>query len=461
MKINVSILDQNLRADALRVGGLSPSLPPMVTWVDAPVKAATTQKLETLILTRPATCGGGAITTNFICQLIWGRMTPLSAIQSTGGGQTLAKRAGRIAGVSRRTTPSSKPRSYVLEMFPYPSAAFTLGHVRTTPWRRARSFRRMQGYEVLHPMVGIFWHARKCRDGKESPSRGEWTRAISHHAQPAEDSSPLPLTGSRELATCDPITLWPRKTGRCLSICSRRSGSIARNRGQLDPVDHAVLAKRAGDRRRAGVRALRSKKRKLSSWFPEDYPNFAAGFAGRTGDRKAGPKKSADAGKLDPEIARLAIPFALAEAQADIAERSTVFFHTAGHDLSARVSSRWRRPSLTPANWQKPNIAARVPFAEDCKGCAPRRPSFGTMEKKGLDTGLTVTHRLNPDCNLPSMSPISWLMDYGTARSLWRPAHDQRVFDFARKYDLPVKRVGLPMARKQTPCFTGDESPPP
>ena len=84
---------------------------------------------------------------------------------------------------------------------------------------------------------------------------------------------------------------------------------------------------------------------------------------------------------------------------------------------------------------------ALAAFAEQCKAGGTTAAELETMEKKGFDTGLTVTHPLDPDWQLPVYVANFVLMDYGTGAVFGVPAHDQRDLDFARKYDLPVKRV--------------------
>ncbi len=74
-----------------------------------------------------------------------------------------------------------------------------------------------------------------------------------------------------------------------------------------------------------------------------------------------------------------------------------------------------------------------------------------TAEKRGIDTGVRVSHPLDPDWELPVWIANFILMDYGTGAIFGCPAHDQRDLDFARKYGLPIKPVFRPRGRRTAP----------
>ena len=105
------------------------------------------------------------------------------------------------------------------------------------------------------------------------------------------------------------------------------------------------------------------------------------------------------------------------------------------------------------------NDKALAEFADDCRKTGTAAADIETQEKKGYDTGLTVTHPLDPDWKLPVFVANFVLMDYGSGAVFGVPAHDQRDLDFARKYALPVTRVVAESGDEDSPiadeAYTG------
>ena len=334
---------------------------------------------------------------------------------------------------------SSKPRSYVLEMFPYPSGRIHMGHVRNyTMGDVLARFRRMQGFEVLHPMG---WDAfgmpaeNAAMEKKVHP--GEWTRANIAAMRSQLKTLGFAFDWSRELATCDPDYYGQEQA---LFIDLFEGGLVYRKESAVnwDPVDMTVLANEQvidGKGWRSGAPV---EKRKLSQWFLK-ITDFAEDLLAGLGDLKGWPEKV----RLMQEnwIGKsqgLQFHFALPEPQADIAtvevfstRPDTIF----GASFLALAADHPLTLQLAATNTL---LAA---FAEECKAGGTTAAELETMEKKGFDTGLTVTHPLDPDWQLPVYVANFVLMDYGTGAVFGVPAHDQRDLDFARKYDLPVKRV--------------------
>jgi len=350
---------------------------------------------------------------------------------------------------------SSKPRSYVLEMFPYPSGRIHMGHVRNyTMGDVLARFRRMQGYEVLHPMG---WDAfgmpaeNAAMEKKVHP--GEWTRANIAAMRSQLKTLGFAFDWSRELATCDPEYYGHEQA---LFIDLFEGGLVYRKESAVnwDPVDMTVLANEQvidGKGWRSGAQV---EKRKLSQWFLK-ITDFAEDLLAGLGDLKGWPEKV----RLMQEnwIGKsqgLQFHFALAEPQDDIStvevfstRPDTIFGASfialaADHPLTQKMASQ---------------NAALAAFAKDCKAGGTTAAELETMEKKGFDTGLTVTHPLDPDWQLPVYVANFVLMDYGTGAVFGVPAHDQRDLDFARKYDLPVKRV-VSDGKETAAEYAGDEA---
>src|SRR5947209_19841940 len=168
----------------------------------------------------------------------------------------------------RADSSSNKPRTYVLEMFPYPSGPIHMGHVRNyTMGDVIARYRRMQGYEVLHPMG---WDAfgmpaeNAAIERKVHP--GEWTRANIEAMRAQLKSLGFALDWERELATCDP-TYYGHEQALFLDLFD--AGLVYRKESEVnwDPVDMTVLANEQvidGKGWRSGAEVER---RKLAQWF--------------------------------------------------------------------------------------------------------------------------------------------------------------------------------------------------
>ena len=350
---------------------------------------------------------------------------------------------------------SSKPRSYVLEMFPYPSGRIHMGHVRNyTMGDVLARFRRMQGFEVLHPMG---WDAfgmpaeNAAMEKKVHP--GEWTRANIAAMRSQLKTLGFAFDWSRELATCDPDYYGQEQA---LFIDLFEGGLVYRKESAVnwDPVDMTVLANEQvidGKGWRSGAQV---EKRKLSQWFLK-ITDFAEDLLAGLGELKAWPDKV----RLMQEnwIGKsqgLQFHFALAEPQGDI---STVEVFSTRPDTifgASFIALAADHPLTQQLASQNGALAA---FAEECKAGGTTAAELETMEKKGFDTGLTVTHPLDPDWQLPVYVANFVLMDYGTGAVFGVPAHDQRDLDFARKYGLPVKRV-VSDGQEVDAEFAGDEA---
>ena len=359
------------------------------------------------------------------------------------------------AGTFEADDASQKPRSYVLEMFPYPSGRIHMGHVRNyTMGDVLARFRRMQGYEVLHPMG---WDAfgmpaeNAAMEKKVHP--GEWTRANIASMRSQLKTLGFAFDWSRELATCEPDYYGQEQA---LFIDLFEGGLVYRKESAVnwDPVDMTVLANEQvidGKGWRSGAQV---EKRKLSQWFLK-ITDFAEDLLAGLDELKGWPDKV----RLMQEnwIGKsqgLQFHFALAEAQDEIA--TVEVFSTRPDTIygASFVALSADHPLTRQLAEKNEALAA---FAEECKTGGTTAAELETMEKKGFDTGLTVTHPLDPDWQLPVYVANFVLMDYGTGAVFGVPAHDQRDLDFARKYDLPVKRV-VSDGEDTGAIFTGNEA---
>ena len=333
---------------------------------------------------------------------------------------------------------SDKPRSYVLEMFPYPSGRIHIGHVRNYSMGDVLArFRRMTGHEVLHPMG---WDAfgmpaeNAAMEKKVHP--GDWTRSNIATMRAQLKKLGFALDWSRELATCEPDYYGQEQA---LFLDMMEAGLVYRKESAVnwDPVDMTVLANEQvidGKGWRSGALV---EKRKLSQWFLK-ITQFADDLLGGLQTLDQWPEKV----RLMQEnwigkSVGLQFRFKLDEAVDGIGDLEvfstrpdTIF----GASFAAIAADH---PLALALEARDPALAA---FAEECRHSGTAAAEIETQEKKGYDTGLSVIHPFT-GAKLPLFVANFVLMEYGTGAVMAVPGHDQRDLDFARKYMLPVERV--------------------
>ncbi len=336
---------------------------------------------------------------------------------------------------------SAKPKSYVLEMFPYPSGRIHMGHVRNyTMGDVLARFRRMQGFEVLHPMG---WDAfgmpaeNAAMEKKVHP--GAWTRANIAAMRGQLQRIGFAIDWSRELATCEP-EYYGHEQALFLDLMD--AGLVYRKESEVnwDPVDMTVLANEQvidGKGWRSGAAVER---RKLSQWFLK-----ITDFAEELLDGLA---------TLDqwPDKVRL-----MQENWIGKSEGLQFCFRLAGAPpggVSCDLEVFTTRPdtifgasfvAISPGHSIAEEIAAdneqAAAFIASCAKGGTTAAEIETAEKLGFDTGLEVIHPLDPERRLPVWIANFVLIDYGTGALFGVPAHDVRDFEFANKYHLPIRRV--------------------
>ncbi|HEX9964688.1 MAG TPA: leucine--tRNA ligase [Allosphingosinicella sp.] len=335
-----------------------------------------------------------------------------------------------------------RPRAYVLEMFPYPSGRIHMGHVRNyTMGDVLARYRRMNGFDVLHPMG---WDAfgmpaeNAAMEKKVHP--GEWTRSNIDTMRSQLKRLGFALDWSRELATCDP-SYYGHEQALFLDLFE--AGLVYRKQSEVnwDPVDMTVLANEQVIDGRGWRSGALVERRKLSQWFLR-ITAFAEELLDGLGRLDQWPDKV----RLMQEnwIGRsqgLKFRFELAEPVAG-EEGFEVF--TTRPDTIFGASFAAISPDHPIALALAEGNQALAAFIDECKQGGTTAAELETAEKKGFDTGARVVHPLDPEWRLPLYVANFVLMDYGTGAIFGCPAHDQRDLDFARKYGLPVTRVVAP-----------------
>ena len=350
---------------------------------------------------------------------------------------------------------SAKPRSYVLEMFPYPSGRIHMGHVRNyTMGDVLARYRRMRGFEVLHPMG---WDAfgmpaeNAAMDKKVHPGEWTWENIATMRAQLKRLG--FALDWSRELATCDPA-YYGHEQALFLDLFD--AGLVYRKESEVnwDPVDMTVLANEQVIDGRGWRSGAPVERRKLSQWFLR-----ITDFAEELLDGLATLDQWPDKVRLMQEnwIGKsqgLKFRFELASHlpgmtgfEVFTTRPDTIF----GASFAAIAADH---PIAIAMAGHDPALAT---FIEECRKGGTTAAELETAEKKGFDTGLKVLHPFDPSWKLPLYVANFVLMDYGTGAIFGCPAHDQRDLDFARKYGLPVTRVVAPTPEEAVEPI-GDEA---
>ena len=356
-------------------------------------------------------------------------------------------------GCFRADSSSPKPKAYVLEMFPYPSGRIHMGHVRNyTMGDVLARYRRMQGHEVLHPMG---WDAfgmpaeNAAMEKKVHP--GDWTRANIVTMRDQLKRLGFALDWSRELATCEPDYYGHEQA---LFLDLFEAGLVYRKESEVnwDPVDMTVLANEQVIDGRGWRSGAPVERRKLSQWFLK-----ITDFADELLKGLEGLDQWPDKVRLMQEnwIGKsrgLQFRFPRADGPGEIevfTTRPDTIFGASfvaispGHPLAEALAA------------ERPDVAE---FVARCRQGGTTAAEIETAEKLGLDTGAEVIHPLDPAWRLPVWIANFVLMDYGTGALFGVPAHDARDFEFACRYDLPIRRVVAPGPEQASLPVTKAES---
>jgi leucyl-tRNA synthetase len=332
------------------------------------------------------------------------------------------------------TQADERPTFYCLEMFPYPSGKIHMGHVRNYALGDVIArYKRMRGFQVLHPMGwDAFGLPAENAAIKHGLAPAEWTRANIDDMRGQLTALGLSYDWDRELATCDPeYYRW----NQWLFLRLLKKGVIYRKSAKVNWCQdcHTVLANeqvvdggcwrcdnpvtsRELDQWSMGItkyaQELLDDLDTLTEW-PERVVAMQKNWIGRSTGVEFSFKL--DNGETLPvyttrpdtlmgvTFVSVAIDHPVAKAAAEI-----------NADLAEFISS--------------------------CQDHAVSEAVLETMEKKGMDTGVRAIHPISGEA-VPVYAANFVLMNYGTGAVMAVPAHDQRDFEFAKKYDIPIQVV--------------------
>ncbi len=339
-----------------------------------------------------------------------------------------------------------RPPYYVLEMFPYPSGRIHMGHVRNyTMGDVVARFMRAKGNNVLHPMG---WDAfgmpaeNAAMQNRVHPK--SWTYENIDTMRGQLKLMGLSLDWDREFATCDPEYYAQQQR---LFLDFYEAGLAYRKNARVnwDPVDHTVLANEQVIDGRGWRSGALVEQRDLTQWFfritkysedlldaietldhwPDRVRLMQHNWIGRSEGLRVrfAIDGKAVAGADDIEVFTT---------RPDTLFGASFLALAPDHPLSAALAA------------DDPLLAG---FVEECRRRGTSAEEIETGEKLGYDTGIRVVHPFRPTELLPVYVANFILMEYGTGAIFGCPAHDQRDFEFASKYDLPIRPVVAPVDR--------------
>jgi len=353
--------------------------------------------------------------------------------------------AERGAFVAREDT--TRPKYYVLEMFPYPSGRIHMGHVRNyTLGDVVARYKRARGFNVLHPMG---WDAfglpaeNAAIENKVHPAR--WTRENIAAMRRQLKRMGLSYDWDREVSTCEP-EYYRHEQKMFLDFLAR--GLVYRKESWVnwDPVENTVLANEQVIEGKGWRSGATVEKRQLAQWFLR-----ISAYADDLLESLKSLERWPDRVRLMQEnwIGRSEGARVFFELTSGRAEKIEVF--TTRPDTLFGASFLAISPHHPIARKLADGDAELREFIAECDRIGTSEAAIETAEKKGFKTALQVRHPFDPNKNLPVYVANFVLMDYGTGAIFGCPAHDQRDLDFARKYRLPVIPVIVPKDVAGTP----------
>jgi len=337
----------------------------------------------------------------------------------------------------------TKPKYYVLEMFPYPSGRIHMGHVRNyTMGDVVARFMRAHGFNVLHPMG---WDAFGLPAENAAIERAvhpkTWTLENIATMKGQLKLLGLSIDWKRELATCNPSYYAPQQA-LFLDLWAQGLAYRKESFVNWDPVDQTVLANEQVIDGRGWRSGAVVEKKKLTQWFLR-ITAFADELLDALGSLTRWPEKvRAMQANWIGRSEGLSLSLALKGAPADVPQTLEIF--TTRPDTIFGMSFCAIAADHPLAQALSLHDAGLSRFARECLASATTEASLETAEKKGYATGLSVRHPFRDGVAVPLFVANFVLMEYGTGAIFGCPAHDQRDLEFARKYGLPVPPVVIP-----------------
>jgi leucyl-tRNA synthetase len=337
----------------------------------------------------------------------------------------------------------TRPKFYCLSMLPYPSGALHVGHVRNyTIGDVISRFQRMCGRNVLQPMGwDAFGLPAENAAIKHHTAPAKWTYANIEHMRAQLQAMGYAIDWTREFATCSPdyYVHEQRMFVRLMKqgLAYRRNSVV-----NWDPVDQTVLANEQVVDGRGWRTGAIVEKREIPQWFLKitDYAQELLDGLD-TLDGWPEPVKTMQRNWIGRSEG-LEIGFTVADAHFNPTDERLTVFTTRPDTLMGAtfVSIAGEHPLALRAAQGNPALAA---FIAELRHGGVSEAELETQEKRGMDTGLRVLHPVTGDA-MPVYVANFVLMGYGTGAVMAVPGHDQRDWEFAQAYGLPIRMVVVP-----------------
>jgi leucyl-tRNA synthetase len=348
------------------------------------------------------------------------------------------------------TMKPGQEKFYCLSMFPYPSGKLHMGHVRNyTIGDVIARYQRMQGKNVLQPMGwDAFGMPAENAAMKNNVAPAQWTYDNIAYMKTQLKSLGLAIDWSREVTTCKPdYYRWEQWLFTQLfekGIIYRKNGTV-----NWDPVDQTVLANEQVIDGRGWRSGALIEKREIPMYYFK-ITAYADELLSSLDDLPGWPEQVKTMQRNWIGKSRgmeVSFPYDVASIGSEGALK--VFTTRADTLMGATyVAVAAEHPLATQAAQGNAELQA---FIDECKRGGVAEADIATQEKKGYATALRVQHPLTGEL-LPVWVANYVLMHYGDGAVMAVPAHDERDFEFASKYQLPIKPVVRTSAGDETPA---------
>ena len=338
------------------------------------------------------------------------------------------------------TEDTSKPKRYVLEMFPYPSGDIHMGHVSNYTYGDVVArYWRMQGYEVLHPMGwDAFGLPAENAAIKHHSHPAKWTYANIDTQKASFKRMGFSFDWNRTVVACDPdYYRW----GQWIFLKFWERGLVERRNSPVNwcPDCATVLANEQVIEGRCWRCDSEVEKRDLTQWYYKitDYAqellddlDQLEGWPDRVKQQQANWIGRSEGAQVD---------FALCDLEGNPTDETITVFTTRADTLFGcsffvlAPEYAGLEALVAGTEYEKPVME----FAEAAKKVSALERAQGDRDKHGIFTGRYVANPVNGE-KVPIWVADYVVADYGTGAVMAVPCGDQRDFEFARKYDLPI-----------------------
>ena len=344
----------------------------------------------------------------------------------------------------------NKKKYYVLEMFPYPSGKIHMGHVRNYALGDVIArYKKMKGYNVMHPMGwDAFGLPAENAAITEKKLPDDWTYKNIDVMRSQLKSMGLSIDWSREIATCHP-GYYKHEQSFFIDLLEKGLAYKKESVVNWDPVDNTVLANEQVVDGRGWRSGAEIEKKKLSQWFLktsayseellndleklDNWPNKVKVMQSNWIGKSIGAEINFEI--INPEKNKKINVFTT---RPDTIFGASFCALSIEHEVSQEII--------------KKNVAAKT-FEKECSSLNPDK------DKKGFKTNIFVKHPFIENKKIPVFIANFVLMGYGSGAIFGCPAHDQRDFEFAKKYNLEILPVVAPKNKnvKNKTCWKAEE----